>query len=427
MNPRRSMTYRPKRTLGGILLAASAAVMLAAAQPQETKSAPTPAPTSQPAAQTVWLRATSDHLNIRSRPDVNSTVVTQVDQNAILQAVGKQFGWYRILPPEGTVSLVSAAYIKRQSETRGTVAIQSGTLRVRVGSTIREVNPLQSEVQVRLEDGAEVQIVGTQGDWLKIVPPTGVRFYVSEEHVDEVSAEIAARLRPAVAPTTQPAGASGVPVAAATTQPAAPEEPAGPDLSGSWGQRLALVEAAIEVEGERPALEQEWPPLLTRLRPIAAQQTEPMVSRLAAAWIAQLETRIVDQDTLRMAEKLTEQSARERARQARELQRIEQLRKHPETQPHYDARGTLLRSYAVGERDGRHWYKLQDPLTREVVAYLEVTPENKAKLEPLAGHYVGVVGTRHHVESLGADVVRATRVVLLEGEAPTSQPARPKP
>ena len=193
------------------------------------------ATTTRAARGATWLRVTGEQINVRSRPDANSVALMRVEPDDVLRAVDQdQYGWYRILPPEGAFSYVSAEHVDRRGPSEGIVSVGSGTLRVRVGSTLRDLDPLQCEVQILLERGTLVRIVGVQGGWLKIVPPAGVYAYVSNQHVEPVSEEVAARLRGGRTPTTQAVAttvpAQGGRAGAGTSQPAA-----GPDVSGPWG------------------------------------------------------------------------------------------------------------------------------------------------------------------------------------------------
>ncbi len=375
---------------------------------------------SQPVSPATWLRVTANEVHLRSRPDQNSVAVARVDRDTVLQAVARDpYGWYQVVPPPGVFSLVAVEYIDRRSATEGVVSTRSGTLRVRVGSLLYEVDPLKMEVQARLERGAKVQITGEQGDWLKIEPPPGVFLHVSGEFVTPVSEDVAARLRTA---TSRPVrAAESVPAKAAAARPAA-----GPDLSGPWGQKLVQVEALIETEGSKPLAEQVWDQPLALLEPLAAQRQEPMVARLARAWIEQLRRQVADKAAVQAAEQTLRQSARGRARFEREQARIERLR-HAATRPACDARGELIRSSIGGEPAGQPRYKLQDPLTRRLEAYIELAPQAKADLERLVGQYVGVWGRRRFDTVLGADILTAEKIEVLKWQRPTTQPARRTP
>jgi len=394
------------------------ALALAAAQPGSgAYDQAAAAPTSQP--ESYYLRVTVDRLNLRSRPDQNSVAVAQVERDAVLRGSGFEFGWHRVVPPDGVFSYVSAQYIRPTGPDEGVVAVESGKLRVRVGSRLTDLDPLRSEVQTLLAPGARVQIVGRQGDWYKIVPPEGVCLFASDEHVERVSADVASRLRTA-AGTTQPAEA--VAAGGPQSRPAA-----APDLSGPWGQRLRLAEAAIEAEAAKPLSEQVWSGPIALLQPIADQRVEPVVARLAQEWIWQLEQRVADQAVLREAEQIERQQQRGRTRFERELERLRQAASDAAAGRQHTARGQVLLSLALrGENQGMR-YKLEDPLSGRLVAYLEPAPDADVRIDAFAGQYVGVLGERRFDEGLGAQVIRVRQVDVLKRPTAATRPARQQP
>jgi hypothetical protein len=222
--------------------------------------------------------------------------------------------------------------VEQLANRAGVVSVRSGTLRVRVGSQVFNVDPMQCEVQTRLPRGTEVEIIGRQGDWLKIVPPAGVYAYVGDRHVARISDDIAARLRAAHSPASQPGGPpSSAP--AIHTKAERPRATAEPDPNSEWGQRLLLAEAAIQVEARKPVLEQSWTEAMASLRPIADQQRDPTAARLASAWIGHLQERIADQAALRAAHELDRQETRVKAQTARELERLQQARQKATSRP----------------------------------------------------------------------------------------------
>lgn len=368
-----------------------------------------PAATQPAAAGGYWLRVVADEVDLRSRPDANSPAVARLERGALLRAEGSEFGWHRVLPPEGVFSYVAAEYIDRRGADEGVVSVREGNLRVRVGSLVHELDPQRSEVQCLLPRGARVRILGAQGEWLKIAAPEAVRLHVAERYVERISDEQAGQV---------PAGArAGAATAGAATRPAEP------DLSGPWGQRLRMVEAAIEAQAARPVLEQAWAEALARLRPIAVQREEPAVARLAEAWIARLEQRIAEQDGLRAAEEVLRRAERDRARHERELERIEHLRRRAATQPAFAALGELRESVALAGRSGPPAYQLLDPPTGRVEVYLEPAPGSAVDLARWVGKYVGVRGPRRADAELGADVLRVEELVVLEPDGPATRPA----
>jgi hypothetical protein len=373
------------------------------------------------------LRVTADGVNLRSRPDANSLSVARLERETVLRATGSEFGWHRVLPPEGVFSFVAARYVEQQQDGTGVVSVRSGTLRVRVGSLVFNVDPMQCEVQTRLPRGARVRIIGRQDDWLKIVPPEGVYMHVSERYVARISDDVAARLGAdrsvASQPSRTPPAASAPGVAGEKPRPAAVE----PNLGGKWAQHLVLVEAAIEAEARKPVLEQSWTAAIASLRPVAAQREEPAVARLAGAWITRLEERIAGQVALRAARELARREVRNKAQTQRELERIQRARQQPTSRPAFEARGELLPSYVPdGERAARR-YKLQDPLTGRVQAYLEFPQRAGMAPKSYVGKYVGVRGERVREASLGADVIRVSEITVLGRQLPATRPSREKP
>jgi hypothetical protein len=383
------------------------------------------ATTTQATSET-WLQVTADDVYIRSRADVNSLPVARVPRGTLLRAVGRDaYGWYRIQAPVGVFSYVAAKYVDRRGPDAGIVSVRSGTLRVRVGSLVQDVDPMQTEVQALLEGGTRVQIVGEEGSWLRIAPPAGVYVYVAAQHVRTIADDEAARLQAAQPPGLRPTSQ------ATSTAAARPAQPAGePDLSGPWGQRLVAVETAITAETRKPLAEQSWTDAIAGLEPLAAQREDQTVARLAVAWIARLKRRAVEREVVRATEGLRKRTAREQAQYERERLRIERA-KEAATRPALAARGELRRSLALAARDGKRWYRLVDPLTGRMDAYLETAAEAKIDLERFVGQYVGVRGARRSEPALGADVVRAEEIIVLPAAGPAaravSQPTRQTP
>jgi hypothetical protein len=412
-------------TLRGSWIAVSLACVLLSGPLRGQTGPATTRPATGPTTDGYWLRVTGESVNLRSRPDTNSIPLARVERGTLLWAVGSEFGWHKVVPPEGTFCYVAAAYVERRGPTEGVVTVTTGTLRVRVGSLVRSVDPATSDVLTTLPPGTRVTILGVEGSWLRIAPPPGVFAWIQDALVTIVDAETAARLLASGATTRPVPPAARVADVPPASRPAVPTTTS-PDLSGTWGQRLLAVEAQIEAEAARPVLERAWEVLLEQLRPIAAQQEDATAARLAAAWMRDLEDRIAARDALRAAQDVERQSAPQRAQRERELQRLEQARQRTTTRPAWAVCGILLPSLAVGARDGQRTFKVQDPITWKVLAYLELDPEAKVDPEPLLGRYVGISGVRRTDPALGADVVRVSEIVNLEA-SPASQPARPTP
>jgi hypothetical protein len=409
-------------TLGLVsLVVTTAPAQTTAEQPGAARGA-----SPEPATESYWLRVTGDRVNLRSRADVNSRLVGRVSQDDVLEAVGQEYGWHRVIPPEGVFSIVAARYIERVGDRRGVVRVNT-TLRVRVGSDIQRRDPLLSEVQTRLPPDAEVEIVGElDPHWLKIVPPKGVHVYISGDFVEQVSAEVAKRLRAARRSSTPPVSTASRPsrptVAGATTRPARP-----PELTGPWGRRLKPILTRIELEGRKPAGEQSWDLILDRLEPIAAQREEPQVARLAAEWTREVRQHAQDQAALRAGQEVARRSEEGRARQARELQEIRRAADQLKAPSPFDARGVLRPSFVLPAGPYGMRYKLQDPFTHKVRAYVELPTELDIDVQTCLGKYVGIRGERKPVEGVSVPLFRVTKMTVLNPDGPSQPPAREQP
>jgi hypothetical protein len=401
-----------------LILAAGGVAAFAQSQPA-TRPARVSATDGDGPPGTYWLRVTGEHVNLRSRADKNSVAVAQVDRDAVLQATADEFGWHKIRPPEGCFSYVAAEFVDQLSPGQGVVSVRSGQLRVRVGSLVTNVDPARSEVQIRLERGTAVRILGRDGTWLKIAPPEGVYLYVLDEFVDRISPEVAAQLRAEAA--AKRIGSAAAPA----TRPVESQPVAAPDLSGAWGQRLVLVEAAIDAEARKPAMEQSWTAALAQLRPIVEQREEPMVSRLAREWITRLQQRIADLEALKAAQAIGQRDTRARTQFEREMEHLQRARQ-PASRPALAAVGLLRESLVLREQTARR-YKLMDPLSGKVVAYLEFPHEVDLRVAEFVNKYVGVRGERRFEKSLGTDVIRVAEIEPVERAAAASRPARQNP
>ncbi|MBK9118598.1 MAG: SH3 domain-containing protein [Phycisphaerales bacterium] len=394
------------------------------AQLSPTATQPTTPPQTQPATPTdaLWLRVTASELNIRVLPDPDSLVVARVPFGTLLRAIDVDtHGWYRVLPPTELFGYVAREYIQPDVDSTGLVSIQTGTLRVRAGSLVQRGDPVTLDVVARLERGERVRILAEDGDWFRITLPDVVRYYVAGTHITVIDADEAQRLLSQGAAVTAAPESDDLP----TPPPATAPTPTGPDLGGAWGQRLVPIEKAVTTEANKPFAEQQWDELIVRLRPIAAQREEPLVAALAAGWLEQLERRVQQQETARRAEEILRRSDRDQARHEREMARLRAVRAAA-TRPAYTASGLLMRSLVAGTGGGADTvaFKLHDPLTRRLEAYLELNPTDRALATQWVGRYVAVSGERRTDATLGTAVVRVTALVDLSDTAvPVTQPA----
>lgn len=464
----------------------------ATAPPSSEAERNAPAGPTEPilAAQPYWVRATSDRLNVRAMPDTNSLVVVKLERDTVLRAVGQIYTWTIIDPPPGVFSLVSAEYVKETGPGEGEVDVSpDSSLRVRAGSLVAPVNPLESPVQTRLEAGTKLRILGEEDGWYKIEPPAGTRLYVATIYLEQISADEADRL--GLKPVGEPLGANAVrgeePAAApnqmteepaaelesepeapvATTQPvtarpaveAEPRRPAlaGPaagrtsasesevgrllnrqdtvDRSGRWGQELILAELRMQMELSKPGDERRWREVLTALEPIGAQRDEPMVAGLANEYVLAIQTdqkavtetgepiasaqreTAPPQPTSRPVVDVTQRPVGEAVNQViiRGAERVTQdVQRERVATTHRAASGRFLPAYSIkiGERGLR--YRLVQPVSGKVTAYLELPADLGVEAAELVGKYVGIEGEAFHEAGVKPELVRVTRLTVVD-------------
>lgn len=390
---------------------------------QATQPAPPPAVREESAPtqpQEYWVQVTRDRVNLRSRPDTSSVPVAQVERDSFLRVTATSDGWLRVRPPKGVFCLVAAEYIDTQTPDRGVVAISSGTLRVRTGSRVVDLDPLASEVVALLERGNTVQILGREDAWLRIAPPEGVYVYVAAELVERV---------PEAQVQFLPSGEARVTFTPDRMSEESTAGEADAALAGPWGQKLAAAEAAIRGEAGKPILERAWEPILDSLRPIAAQSEEPQVAARAAEWIQQIEQRLAYQRALRQARQPPVQKEQEPQRRREGVQRPRGADERPATDPSFDARGVLLPTFVLEAGEHGLRYRLQDPITRKVNAYVEFPLESGIDTRSCLGQYVGVRGESYIDARYEVTIIRVAELTVLTTapEKGVTQPAtRPR-
>lgn len=318
-----------------------------------------------------WLRVTGERVNIRSRADVNSRIVGHVNADDLVEALSGEYGWFRIVPPDGVHSLVASEFIDRVGGASGVVNVDT-SLRVRVGSDVQQRDPELSEVQTRLQPGDEVEILGQLNEqWLKITPPTGVHVYIWGDFTERVSEEETARIA-ANKPSAKPTATAREPAQPAT-EDVVTTQPVADKTTDAPSQTTPVVTAAPpdrEVAQAAPASQ-----------PATVRIVTPPPQPAPAAQIKKV---------------------------APEPQKVETIPRRP-----FDARGVLRPSYAIEPGEYGLRYTLSDAVTHKRQAYIEIPPELGFRAPKSIGKYVGVHGLWIEDQIAGAKVLRATHVAVL--------------
>ena len=366
-----------------------------------------------------WLRVTTDRVNIRSRADLNSQIVGRASQGDVLESTGIDSGWYAIIPPPGVFSLVASQFIERVDDTHGRVEVDT-SLRVRVGSDIQPYDPMLCEVQTHLQRGAEVEILGSVNtDWLKIKPPAGVHVYISGQFAEEISEEEARRLNAIRVAEDNSEVAEPTQAEVVLELPPATQPGEVTDLSKPWGVQLAEVQKEIEQLGRAEDQQRDWSGILEKLSSIARQTEEPEVAALAGDWLKRVEQQAQEEQASAVAtQTMPEKPApAEEAKTAELTVKVRQDEQPRKTDQQFDAMGTLRVSYALPVGPFGLRYRLLNPSTKKVVAYIEIPSELGVNIKDCLDKYVGVKGAPFELQDPKVTIMRVTQLTILDPKA----------
>ena len=158
--------------------AVAASLTLAAALPERMETQPLVENSKFQFEATINANA----VNIRSGTSENYYPVAKLDRGVRVTVVGIRQDWLKIVPPEGTYSVISKAFVTREGNT--SVGIVAGeNVRVRAASTL---SPLKVTVQCMLKKGTPVTILGEEEEYYQIKPPADAYLYVHQKYVDPV-------------------------------------------------------------------------------------------------------------------------------------------------------------------------------------------------------------------------------------------------
>ena len=353
----------------------------------------------------------STAVHVHSGPSNTFYPTMKVEKGAKVKVVGIKYNWLKIEPPAGSFSYVAKAYVTRRGDGKvGRVTNASG-LNVRAGS---DLNGMKTTVQAKLEQGQDVEILGEQDEYFKIVPPPGAYLFVDQRYVDPIKVvgdpepgeQVARagddRTRPGGAgragrTETQTAPPAGTPVQtqpstrAANGSAVAPDDtgaaPDEPRASGSVLDKFNELEASFKTAGAKPVIEQPLDDLTKGYQALAkAGGVTTSMKRVIDARLAALKLRTTSRDEFLEVQRRQEESRKQRQSLAAEGDELQERMKANEIKI-YTAVGTLrTSSLQVGPET---LYRLTDPETGRTVVYVRGSDPN---LPTLLNQFVGVRG-----------------------------------
>ncbi len=419
---------------------------------------------------------TGANVYVRSGAGSNWYPTTKVGTGDRVLVLGEKFGWYRIVPPDGSFSYVDRSMVRRSDDGK-TGVVTRDNVYVRAGSAL---SPRKSATQMVIREGAQVEITGEADGFYKLVPPKGASLFISRQYVRRVEPRLRTGLlkrylaggrRAASTPksvVTPPAARPTRPEAVATNSPGAPVEPADeadrsepivpvsvvpppseseivaeeavvptesprglpsntPDREapaavpmtepgpGGYEARLAELESELTAEMEKPVEDRNLEQLRTRYRPIAEQEEAYVPRAIARIRVRQLTDRI----ELGAAQKalLADRSQLETARSRLRRERLQIARVRAEAPvERFELEGELRVSYAFAPAQRR--FRLVDPLRNRTIAYVDIPRDVAPDTRSLIGRYVGIrTSAREYSPTARVTIAVASAVVNLTPRA----------
>jgi uncharacterized protein YgiM (DUF1202 family) len=133
-------------------------------------------------------KITSNNVKLRAGYNENFTALKNLKKDEELIVVDRYFCWYQVKLPNDVYCYISKAYVNDQG------LVTANSLNIRAGAGEKY------HILGKLKKGEPVFIVGTEGDWYKIVPPEGASGWVSEDYLEKI-----APIQVADIPKAQPA------------------------------------------------------------------------------------------------------------------------------------------------------------------------------------------------------------------------------
>ena len=390
------------------------------------------------------------NVYVRSGNSQNDYPCTKLDAPAKVTVLAEEFGWAKILPPEGCYSWIYKAYVKVDSA-NPTVGVLTGD-NVRVWAGADNIDSGNSSgLQTKLNTGEIVELFPDQpetGDYYRIKPPTGAHLWISADYLKFASPvqqgkplvvpqPDTQKQTTSVSPETQPAGQQqrpqftnldtakekeGVKQAAQTPVKveSKPEEKVdtatkpSPTLTAKENELLKQcydISAKVDEELKKPLNEQDYTAIKKPLDKIIQQADAPK----AAAYAQFLSDRIQRYELAKsVTETLKKQDRQlEQAKQKIEQAHQDQLSQIPQ-EVNFLYTGTLKPSHVYTSKTGTKRYLLLDDNGKIMCYIIAASPAIEAQLQQKENTIVGINGNLLSGEKSLVTLVSVTELVSIK-------------
>lgn len=128
-------------------------------------------------------QVTGDNVSVRAGNGTLYYICSKLNTGQMVTVVGSEYGWSKILPPEGSFSWISKEYVKLEDGNDKIGTVTGDSVRIWAGSN--DYDPLRSiGLQTKLNTGDVVQRIGPEtSGYYKITPPTGAYLWISTQFI----------------------------------------------------------------------------------------------------------------------------------------------------------------------------------------------------------------------------------------------------
>lgn len=345
-------------------------------------------PATQPAGEFPQTgTVTGNNVYVRSGPNQNYYPVTKLHRGDKVTVVGKQFGWFEIVPPSGLFSLADKTFIDRVNDETGVLNDDNWVL---TGSLLSDRAYAK---QVKLAKGTRVKLIGesTTGDYYKIEPPTGATVWMTADYVKLTNGAVTDDKEEALEPipaddvtlTGSPSGPTTRPAQreALTTRPIGKIDKE--KAEAKYQQEITVLEAEMAVEFAKPVSERKFGTILKKLRPMAEQDEDPIAKVYADYAIKYLQNQNELAQAVQDLSKIKTDATLQADEIAMQRQRIQaNAISKPDD---IVARGRIMVSGIYSNR-----WRLVEWDSNRTLAYLEVPKGSPIDPVQYYGYYVGI-------------------------------------
>ena len=130
-------------------------------------------------------RVNGDNVFVRSGSGMNFYRCARISSPDTVKVTGEQFGWAKIEPLKTCYSLIAKEYVEVSKADKNSGTVKANNVNVWSGSPY--VSPVHSTTkQLSMNAGAKVSIIGVDGDYYKVTPPTGASYWINAAYIEYV-------------------------------------------------------------------------------------------------------------------------------------------------------------------------------------------------------------------------------------------------